>query len=217
MGSMAKPIEDSLRFTDFIMDLVTGDMKNEDAVKRARGDEGASISWVVGHLIHYRYLIMNLLGAEKENPFAEKFGNAGASDGSDYPDISELRRSWKEASEEAIGVVAAATDEQLTNPLGGPDSRMERRPPSTRSSSICGMSRIIWGSAARSEPTWATSRPPRWRLRRLSRSRPAAARSPEPPRRAPRSDSRSHAPARPAALRPRQETRTSGFARGSAG
>ena len=122
MGSMAKPIEDSLRFTDFIMDLVTGDMKNEDAVKRARGDEGASISWVVGHLIHYRYLIINLLGAEKETPFAEKFGNAGASDGSDYPDISELRRSWKEASEEAIGVVAAATDEQLTNPLGGPDS-----------------------------------------------------------------------------------------------
>jgi uncharacterized damage-inducible protein DinB len=116
---MAKPIAESLKFTEFIMNLVTGDLKNEDAVRRIRETEGASISWIVGHLCHYRYLMLNLLGSQAESPFADSFGNAGASDGSDYPDIAELRRLWNETATEVWTVVASATDEQLTSPLPG--------------------------------------------------------------------------------------------------
>lgn len=122
MGNLAKPIAESLKFTDFIMNLVTGDLKNEDAVRRARGAEGASIAWIVGHLCYGRYILLNLLGAEEENPYADVFGRAGASDGSDYPDISELRRSWNETAEKVRGAMESATDEQLMSHPATPDS-----------------------------------------------------------------------------------------------
>lgn len=120
--NMSTPIAEGLKFTDFIMSLVTSDLSNEDAVKRALGDQGASISWVVGHLLHYRYLIMELLGADVSSPTAEQFGNEPASDGGGYPDIAELRKMWKEVSSRAQEIVATASDEQIMAPLGGPDA-----------------------------------------------------------------------------------------------
>jgi len=120
--NMSTPIAESLKFTDFIMSLVASDLSSEDAVKRSRGDQGASISWVVGHLLHYRYLIMQLLGADVASPTAEQFGNEPASDGDGYPDIAELRKMWNEGSSRTQEIVAAASDEQLMAPLGGPDA-----------------------------------------------------------------------------------------------
>ena len=122
MGNLTKPIAESLKLTDFIMNLVTHDLTNDIATRRARDVDGASIAWVIGHLSHYRYEIMKLLGHDVESPFAELFGSAGATSGSDYPNIGELKAQWIETSAEVLPVVEAATDEQLTDPMGGPDS-----------------------------------------------------------------------------------------------
>ena len=119
--SMSRTITESMKFTDFIMSLVTGDVSNDVATRRARGDEGASISWVVGHLIRHRYRMMGLLGSERVDPFGEKFAD-GATDGSDYPNIAELRETWNAIAAESLAVVEAASDELLLSSLGGADS-----------------------------------------------------------------------------------------------
>ena len=127
MGNLATPIAESLKFTDFIMNLVTGDLTEALATRRARDDEGASIAWVIGHLCHYRHEIMKLLGHDADNPFAEQFGTAGATDGASYPSVEELKSKWAELSAQVRSVVEGASDEQIMTPLGGDGSPHRER------------------------------------------------------------------------------------------
>ena len=122
MANIATPVVESLKFTDFIMNLVTGDLTDDLATRRARDDGGASIAWVIGHLCHYRYEIMKLLGHDADSPFAEQFGTAGATDGAGYPSVEELRSKWAELSTQVRSVVQGASDEQIMTPLDGDGS-----------------------------------------------------------------------------------------------
>ncbi len=122
MANTTAPILESLKFTDMIMNLVTSDLTNDVATRRSRDDAGASMAWIIGHLCHYRYEIAKLLGAKAESPFAEMFGNAAATDGSNYPDLTELKANWTDTSALVLAAVEAATDEQIMSPLGGKDS-----------------------------------------------------------------------------------------------
>jgi uncharacterized damage-inducible protein DinB len=116
---MMRPIADSFRFSHFIMNPVTGDITEEDAVRRARGGDGASIAWIVGHLCHFRYETMKRLGVEKPNSFAATFGEGGATDASGYPPLEELRADWSRIHAELEQVMESVTDEQLTARLSG--------------------------------------------------------------------------------------------------
>ncbi len=60
----------TLRVTDFFMDLMTGDLSNQQAVQRVHDTEGPSISWLVGHLLNGRCEMLKLLDSSAENPFA---------------------------------------------------------------------------------------------------------------------------------------------------
>ena len=121
MGTLATPIAASLGTTDFIIELVTSDLDDNTARRRARSDEGPSIAWVVGHMLHYRCNIMKLLGHEQDDPFTV-FGEEGASAGDAYPDVSSLRESWRTTSKAVHDVLCNATDEQIMAPQGGADS-----------------------------------------------------------------------------------------------
>ncbi len=120
--SLTTPIADSLKLTDFIMSLVTNDLDDATARRQARDGEGASIAWIIGHLCHYRYELMKLLGHDVPSPFARTFGKEGATDGADYPSVEELRASWMTISKKVAQVLGSATDEQLTAPMGEPSS-----------------------------------------------------------------------------------------------
>ena len=98
---------------DFLMPLVLEDLTDEQARARARGHEGPSIAWAVGHLVQYRIFVMGLLGEERDNPWAEKFGSAAATDGSDYPTVADFRAEWDSVGEAFRNTLAAATEEQL--------------------------------------------------------------------------------------------------------
>lgn len=119
MGNISLPIAESLKFSDFIINTVTGDLDDTMARRRARDTEGASIAWVMGHLIHYRHLMLGLLGENTDDPFAEQFASAGATDGADYPPIADLVKTWNEISAKVVPVMEATTDDALTKPLGG--------------------------------------------------------------------------------------------------
>jgi uncharacterized damage-inducible protein DinB len=112
MGPMMQALSESLRLSNFTMNLVAKDMKEEDARRRSRDGEGASVAWVVGHLINYRYTMMNVLGTEKTSPVADTFGE-NATDGSDYPPLERLLHRWNEAAAELEAAAASITDEFL--------------------------------------------------------------------------------------------------------
>jgi len=118
MSQLIRPIAESLRISDFFIDLLTGDLTNDQAVVRIRGEEGPSISWILGHLLNGRCEILKLLDPHAENPFADRFDRlVAATDGSDYPDIADLMRSWGEISERVFDAFEAIGDEQLVGPI----------------------------------------------------------------------------------------------------
>lgn len=96
--------------TDYLIPLVLEDLTDEDARQRARGDEGPSIAWTVGHLLHYRHHVMGLLGAERENRWAEQFADAEATDGSDYPTVQELQAAWELVADDFAQVMVSTSD-----------------------------------------------------------------------------------------------------------
>lgn len=111
MQGMIRPLAESLRLSQFVMNLVLPDTKNEDAFRRLRDSEGPSISWVTGHLCHYRYKIMKLLGVDEASPY-ERF-EEGAQDGSDFPDIADLLDHWNRTHEKIEQALESVTDEKL--------------------------------------------------------------------------------------------------------
>ena len=106
-------IQGSFRFTNNLVPLALSDLSDENAIKRSRGGEGPSVAWTVGHMLHYRYLTMKLLGADKTNPYEKDFGEQGASDGLGYPSVADLWAQWAQVHEELEGVFVSVTNDVL--------------------------------------------------------------------------------------------------------
>jgi uncharacterized damage-inducible protein DinB len=105
--------------TDYLIPMVLEGLSDDDSRQRSRGDEGPSIAWMVGHLLHYRHHVMGLLGAERDNPWEEKFAQADATDGSDYPTVSELRTAWDRVADDFAEVMASMSDTDFERPADG--------------------------------------------------------------------------------------------------
>lgn len=119
MSPTAETLMGTFGMTDYLIPMVLEDVTDEHARRRSRGDEGPSIVWMVGHLLHYRHHVMELLGAERENPWAEKFADADATDGSDYPTVAELREAWERVAGDFAEVMASKADVDFQRPVDG--------------------------------------------------------------------------------------------------
>ena len=113
MAGSVKTLMGLFGMTDFLMPLVLDDLSDSEARKRSRGDEGPSISWTVGHLLHYRTYVLQLLGEERDNLYESKFGNAAATDGSDYPSVAELSEAWQSVADDFGEVLASKSEEEF--------------------------------------------------------------------------------------------------------
>jgi uncharacterized damage-inducible protein DinB len=113
MIPILKPILESFRTTNFVLELCLADMKEKDAKTRIRNGEGPSIAWQVGHLLDHRCKVLELLGTERESPYRAKYTATGASDGSDYPDIADYRRQWEEIYAEIEAAIGTGSAESL--------------------------------------------------------------------------------------------------------
>jgi hypothetical protein len=114
MTQLIRPVLAGLGNSRFAVDLQLSDMKNEDAVKRARGDAGSSIAWILGHLLSYRCGILKACGIDQPNPYEKFYAAANpASDGSDYPDIAELRKEWNEIHAKLTDALSQLDEDKL--------------------------------------------------------------------------------------------------------
>jgi uncharacterized damage-inducible protein DinB len=118
-SATAETLMGTFGMTDFLLPMVLEGLPDVDARKRARGDEGPSISWTVGHLLHYRVFVLGLLGAKRDDPWAEKFANTEATDGSDYPSVVELREAWERIAADFAEVMASKADADFERPVDG--------------------------------------------------------------------------------------------------
>jgi uncharacterized damage-inducible protein DinB len=120
MSSGAKSLAGIFGMTDFMIPMVLDDLTDEQARARPRGEGGPSILWAVGHLLHYRCFMLGRFGHESgtDERLEPLFGNTPASDGSDYPSLTEMREIWDEVSTEFTGALAALGEDQL-------DARLE--------------------------------------------------------------------------------------------
>ncbi len=91
MITILKPIAASFRTTNLILSMCLGDLKEQDARKRVRSDNGPSIAWEVGRMLDYRCNVLGLLGVAKGSPYTATYSAKGASDGKDYPDTADYQ------------------------------------------------------------------------------------------------------------------------------
>ena len=119
MSQTAETLMGTFGMTDYLIPMVLEDLTDEDARKRARDDEGPSIAWMVGHLLHYRIDVMKLLGVERDDPWAERFASADATDGNDYPSVAELQAAWESMAVDFADVMASKSDDDFAQPAAG--------------------------------------------------------------------------------------------------
>ena len=113
MGQMVEPIAAHFRFTDFVMGKVLGDLTDEQARTRTRNGEGPSVAWIVGHILCFRHRLLGQFGDAREHPFARQCGTDGATDGSDYPSLAEIKAEWQDTQRQLDQALAGVRTEQL--------------------------------------------------------------------------------------------------------
>jgi uncharacterized damage-inducible protein DinB len=119
MVHSAKALMGVFATIDYLIPLVLDDLTDDEARARSRGSEGPSIAWSIGHLLHHRYVAMKMLGAGRDNLYAAAFGEAGATDGAEYPTVERLMSAWKAVAGDYATVWAGVTEEALDAPVEG--------------------------------------------------------------------------------------------------
>jgi uncharacterized damage-inducible protein DinB len=123
---LIRPIIALHEVSNRILATSIGDLTEEDAKARSRGGTGPSIAWTIGHLCHYKLKVLELLGQPRENAFTAQFEQTPASDGSDYPPLSDLAASFS-ALNGALCTVLASSADRLAAPMPGTGPHHETR------------------------------------------------------------------------------------------
>jgi uncharacterized damage-inducible protein DinB len=119
MIQSAKALMGVFATVDYLIPLVLDDLTDEEARTRSRGEEGPSIAWSIGHLLHHRHVMMRMLGTERDNPYAAAFADADATDGAEYPTNEELMRAWTSVAEDFRLVWSQASEDGLDAAVEG--------------------------------------------------------------------------------------------------
>ena len=115
MSDLIRPLITGFRTADFNVRLQLADLSDEQAKRRPRGEEGASISWIVGHMLSSRCIAIRACGITQDNPYQQHFSfQKPATDGADYPSIDRLRQEWTQLNDRLIEAIEIAGDEKLT-------------------------------------------------------------------------------------------------------
>jgi hypothetical protein len=88
-------------------------VNNKQASERL-SDHSNPLSWIAGHTVHARYLMLMFLGKPGENPYNELFDNSRAYDPAlKYPSLEDVKKEWSKVSGLLKDAVKSVTDEQL--------------------------------------------------------------------------------------------------------
>ncbi len=111
MTETAKTLMGTFGMADFLIPLVLEDVTEEDAYRRTRDGDGPSVVWTIGHLMHCRYHVMNLLGDERADPHGDTFMQA-ATDGEGYPTMTEIQSEWSSLAADFRAAVMSKSESE---------------------------------------------------------------------------------------------------------
>ncbi len=115
------------RTTNHVLPLALADLTDESARRRTRGEDGPSISWTVGHLLDHRFKVLRLLGVDRQSPYTTMFGNAAATNGTDYPTLDDLRQQWAQLHADLEAACSGAPTHLLDRPIPGAGAHGETK------------------------------------------------------------------------------------------
>lgn len=115
-----RPLVGLFDMSSRMLEMALADLKNADALTRTREGRGSSITYVTGHLMYARTVILNLVGAHQGNAFQDLFGwGVPIREASAYPEIQEIRKEWSELAQTFQTVLCGLSDEQVLTPYTG--------------------------------------------------------------------------------------------------
>lgn len=118
MDDIARPLVAGLGNADFLVELLLADLKEEDLHRRARDGQGSSPAWIVGHLLHYRHVVLGVCGQEIPNPYAERFQfTTPATDGDGYPTLEKLQEDWRDVRTRLRQALTGLSADELLAPV----------------------------------------------------------------------------------------------------
>jgi uncharacterized damage-inducible protein DinB len=126
MDTLVRPIVGLYGLSNNMLATSIRDLSDRDAKTRARGGTGPSIAWTIGHLCHFKILVLGLLGQTRENPFASTFANTPASDGADYASLAELAATFTQLNTELCAALATSAA-RLDAPMPGAGPHDEKK------------------------------------------------------------------------------------------
>lgn len=126
MEALVRPIVGLYGLSNGILATSISDLSDRDAKVRSRDGAGPSVAWTIGHLCHYKHVVLGLLGEPRENLFASRFENTPASDGADYPSLAELAVTFSRLNTDLCDALAAASA-RLDAPMPGSGPHDEKR------------------------------------------------------------------------------------------
>ena len=80
------------------------------ALKRPSGHNN-HINWMLGHLLHCRYMLAKMLGVAAENPFGNTYWEA--LDNRSYPPVGEVMQHFPAISAQLMQALGGLTDAEL--------------------------------------------------------------------------------------------------------
>ncbi|MCP3961638.1 MAG: hypothetical protein GY719_27675 [bacterium] len=89
MSHLIQPLVDIFDFNTMTVSVSLADLDNEDAGQRMRQGDGSSITFLAGHLISTRHVMLQLLRAIDDNPYLAH--RAGISGGAGCADAAHVR------------------------------------------------------------------------------------------------------------------------------
>ncbi len=110
----AQGLTNVLKFNDEVLMVSLTEMTDEIARRQLR-DEGPTVAWNIGHMLHHRNQIAAAIACPGPAVDVTRYASS-ATDGRDYPTIGDLQAAWNEFSSRLIGAVNQLSAEELAAP-----------------------------------------------------------------------------------------------------
>ena len=97
---------------------------SEEQAQQRPGEHNNHINWLLGHVLHCRFMLANMLGVEAENPFGQRYWTA--IEEVEYPAVAEVVQHFAGISSKLVAALNTMSDEQLdARPAEGKPSMSE--------------------------------------------------------------------------------------------
>jgi uncharacterized damage-inducible protein DinB len=108
--SKAEVFSNMFQFQSSIFHNALVQLTQEDSLKRP-SPQSNHINWLLGHIVHCRYMIAGMIGVKAENPFGNRYWTP--IDDASYPTLREIVETFPIISEKLLDRLSGMTNEDL--------------------------------------------------------------------------------------------------------